>query len=68
MGGIGTPGIIVLVLLALILFGPKKLPEFGRALGNTFREFKKGMNGTGGNDESKPEGAEKKDDQTRLPE
>ena len=68
MGGIGTPGIIVLVLLALILFGPKKLPEFGRALGNTFREFKKGMNGAGGNDESKPEGSEKKDDQTRLPE
>lgn len=67
MGGIGTPGIIVLVLLALILFGPKKLPEFGRALGNTFREFKKGMNNAG-EDAPKAENAEKKEDQTRLPE
>jgi sec-independent protein translocase protein TatA len=67
MSGIGTPGIIVLVLLALILFGPKKLPEFGRALGNTFREFKKGMNNAG-EDTSKEGNAEKKDEQTRLPE
>lgn len=41
-GGIGTPGIILLVILALLLFGPNKLPELGRAVGRTFREFKEG--------------------------
>lgn len=42
MSGIGTPGIILLVILALLLFGPNKLPELGRAVGRTFREFKSG--------------------------
>ncbi len=42
LGGIGTPGIILLVILALLLFGPNKLPELGRAVGRTFREFKNG--------------------------
>jgi len=40
--GIGTTGIILLVIVALLLFGPKKLPELGRALGRTMREFKSG--------------------------
>lgn len=42
MSGIGAPGIILLVILALLLFGPNKLPELGRAVGRTFREFKEG--------------------------
>ncbi|WP_422658161.1 twin-arginine translocase TatA/TatE family subunit [Paenibacillus sp. EC2-1] len=42
MGPIGVPGIILLVILALLLFGPNKLPELGRAVGRTFREFKDG--------------------------
>jgi sec-independent protein translocase protein TatA len=42
--GIGAPGIILLVLIALLLFGPNKLPELGRAFGRTLREFKKGTN------------------------
>ncbi|ASA26082.1 twin-arginine translocase TatA/TatE family subunit [Paenibacillus donghaensis] len=42
MPTIGTPGIILLVILALLLFGPNKLPELGRAVGRTFREFKEG--------------------------
>ena len=44
MGGIGISGIILLVLIALLLFGPSKLPELGRAVGRTLREFKKGAN------------------------
>ncbi|KAA9004819.1 twin-arginine translocase TatA/TatE family subunit [Paenibacillus spiritus] len=39
---IGTPGFILLAILALLLFGPNKLPELGRAVGRTFREFKDG--------------------------
>lgn len=39
---IGPTGFILLIILALILFGPNKLPELGRAVGRTFREFKEG--------------------------
>lgn len=39
---IGPTGIILLVVVALLLFGPKKLPELGRAFGRTLSEFKKG--------------------------
>ncbi|MDO7907238.1 twin-arginine translocase TatA/TatE family subunit [Paenibacillus sp. JX-17] len=42
MQTIGAPGLILLVILALLLFGPNKLPELGRAVGRTFREFKNG--------------------------
>lgn len=42
MPGIGATGIILLVLVALLLFGPNKLPELGRAFGRTLREFKSG--------------------------
>ena len=38
---IGIPGLILILTLALIIFGPKKLPEIGRAFGQTLREFKK---------------------------
>ncbi|TFJ91666.1 twin-arginine translocase TatA/TatE family subunit [Lentibacillus salicampi] len=38
---IGIPGLILIVTLALIIFGPKKLPEIGKATGQTLREFKK---------------------------
>lgn len=44
MSNIGASGVIMLVLIALLLFGPNKLPELGRAVGKTLREFKKGAN------------------------
>ena len=40
LSNIGVPGLILILLLALIIFGPKKLPEIGRAFGQTLREFK----------------------------
>ncbi|MBD2847162.1 twin-arginine translocase TatA/TatE family subunit [Paenibacillus sp. IB182496] len=42
MSGLGVSGVILLIVVALLLFGPKKLPELGRAFGSTLREFKKG--------------------------
>lgn len=42
LGNIGLPTLIFIVLIALLLFGPNKLPELGRAMGKTLREFKKG--------------------------
>lgn len=39
---IGPTGIILIILVALLLWGPNKLPELGRAFGRTLREFKEG--------------------------
>lgn len=41
LSNIGIPGLILILVLAFIVFGPKKLPELGRAVGQTLREFKK---------------------------
>lgn len=41
LSNIGIPGLILILVLALIIFGPRKLPEVGRAFGETLREFKK---------------------------
>ncbi|GGD89370.1 twin-arginine translocase TatA/TatE family subunit [Paenibacillus nasutitermitis] len=41
LSSIGIPGLILIFLLALLLFGPSKLPELGRSFGTTLREFKK---------------------------
>ncbi|MGB6405898.1 MAG: twin-arginine translocase TatA/TatE family subunit [Planococcus donghaensis] len=40
MQNIGIPGLILLLVIALIIFGPSKLPEIGRAVGSTLKEFK----------------------------
>jgi sec-independent protein translocase protein TatA len=45
MGNIGPPEIILLLLLALLLFGAKRLPEIGRSLGTGMREFKDSVTG-----------------------
>lgn len=40
MPNIGVPGLILILVIALIVFGPAKLPQLGRAVGETLREFK----------------------------
>ncbi|MDI2586976.1 twin-arginine translocase TatA/TatE family subunit [Psychrobacillus sp. NEAU-3TGS] len=40
MPNIGVPGLIIVLALALIIFGPSKLPQLGRAVGQTLKEFK----------------------------
>ena len=40
LSNIGFPGLILILTVALIIFGPQKLPEIGRALGRTLYEFK----------------------------
>lgn len=42
LGGLSAGTIILIILVALLLFGPSKLPELGRAFGRTLNEFKKG--------------------------
>ena len=45
MGGIGPMSIIIIGIVALLIFGPKKLPELGKAMGSTLREFKNATKG-----------------------
>ena len=41
LASIGVPGLIIILVIVLILFGPRKLPEVGAAVGKTLAEFKK---------------------------
>jgi sec-independent protein translocase protein TatA len=45
LSNIGVPGLILILTLALIIFGPNKLPEIGRAFGKSIREFKNATSG-----------------------
>jgi sec-independent protein translocase protein TatA len=53
--GLGAPELIIILVIVLLLFGAKKLPEMARSLGKSQREFKKGMR----------EGAEEADEEDR---
>ena len=43
-GSLGVPELIVIFVIALIIFGPRKLPEIGKSLGKSLAEFKKASN------------------------
>jgi sec-independent protein translocase protein TatA len=51
MPNIGVTEIILVLLAALLIFGPKRLPELGRSLGRGMREFKEGVSGKGNDDD-----------------
>jgi len=42
--GVGLPEVTVILILALLIFGPKKLPELGKQLGKTLKSLKKASN------------------------
>ena len=44
MGPIGFPEMVIILVIALVVFGPRKLPELGRSLGRSLNEFKRASN------------------------
>ncbi|SFA74725.1 sec-independent protein translocase protein TatA [Lentibacillus halodurans] len=52
LGNIGIPGLILILIIALIVFGPSKLPEIGKAVGSSLKEFKNATKEIGSDDAS----------------
>ena len=60
MFGFHMPELIIIFVVALLIFGPKKLPEMGASIGKSIKEFRKGMN-----ELSQPK--EEREDETKSP-
>ena len=61
---LGMGEIALLIVLALVLFGPKRLPEVGRAAGNAIREFKSAMNMSAKETDKTPDGEDASDNKS----
>jgi sec-independent protein translocase protein TatA len=57
MAGIGVPELIIVLVILLVIFGPKRLPGAGKALGTGMREFKDSISGKGGRDDDSDDDA-----------
>jgi sec-independent protein translocase protein TatA len=53
-GNIGWQGAIIILIVLLVVFGPKRLPEMGRSLGRGMREFKDSVTGKDDDDDDEP--------------
>lgn len=60
LGNIGPLEIVVVLIIALIVFGPKRLPELGRSLGRGIREFRGSLGGNDDDDEQERGGTPQK--------
>ena len=58
-GTIGTGEILIVLLVALVIFGPKKLPELGKGLGRGMRDFKRAVSGDDDEERKQEEDAKK---------
>lgn len=63
---IGVSGLVIILLIALIVFGPSKLPMLGRAFGDTLREFRSSTRGIVEDDTPTPVEQKKEDAQKLL--
>jgi sec-independent protein translocase protein TatA len=54
LGNVGPLEIIVVLIIALVVFGPKRLPELGRSLGRGIREFRGSVSGEHDDDDERP--------------
>jgi sec-independent protein translocase protein TatA len=67
MPNIGPLEIAIVLVIALIIFGPKKLPELGRSAGRGIREFKNSVTGDGGKDDGDDKRAELEESKAEEP-
>jgi sec-independent protein translocase protein TatA len=67
MPNIGPLELAIVLVIALIIFGPKKLPELGRSMGRGIREFKGSLTGDKDDADEKRAELEKADDQAEEP-
>jgi sec-independent protein translocase protein TatA len=56
MGPIGIPELIIVLVILLVIFGPKRLPGLGRSLGSGMREFKDSISGRSSDDDDTGDG------------
>jgi sec-independent protein translocase protein TatA len=54
LNNIGVSGLVIILMIALIIFGPAKLPQLGRAFGDTLREFRNSTKGIVDDDKPEP--------------
>ena len=54
MPNVGPLELVVVLIIALVIFGPKRLPELGRSMGKGIREFRSSVSGKDNDDESTP--------------
>lgn len=66
--GIGLPEVIIVLVIALLIFGPKRLPDLGRSLGSGLREFKDSITGSSKDDDEPSEIAPPAPDMRKKPE
>src|SRR5512145_687613 len=65
-GSIGMPELVIIFVIALIIFGPRKLPELGRSLGRSLSEFKRASNELKNTLEEEVRVEEQKDQRAKL--
>ena len=52
--GLGLPEVLIILVIVLVVFGPKRLPDLGRSLGSGMREFKDSITGGSKDDDDEP--------------
>jgi len=66
LGGIGAPELIIILVIILVLFGPKRLPQLGKSLGKTMKAIREGAEGKLAEDDEELDADAPKKDSTKA--
>ena len=67
MFGLGMQELLIILVIALVIFGPGKLPQIGSGLGKAIRDFKKGVSGEDAEEKPKEEDSVKEEETRKIP-